>query len=371
MLKHVTGMAGVSLTPMAGAQGEFAGVAMIRAYHRARGDGARNEIIVPDAAHGTNPATATMCGMKVREIPTLADGDVDLAALGAALSPATAGIMLTNPSTLGVFERRIVEIARMVHEAGGLLYYDGANLNAILGKVRPGDMGFDVIHMNLHKTFSTPHGGGGPGSGAVGVGKRLLPHMPLPVVGREGDRYRWLDERDLPGSIGRLSGFMGNTGVLLRAWVYMRILGAAGMRRVAEYSTLNANYMLARLREAGFEPAYPGRRASHEFIVTLKREARELGVTAMDFAKRLLDHGYHAPTTYFPLLVPECLLIEPTESESREELDGFVDALAAIRSEAATDAAVVKSAPHTMPVRRLDDVRAARQLDIAWKPAAA
>jgi glycine dehydrogenase subunit 2 len=312
-----------------------------------------------------------MCGMKVREIASLANGDVDLAALDAALSPATAGIMLTNPSTLGVFERRIVEIAKKVHAAGGLLYYDGANLNAILGKVRPGDMGFDVIHMNLHKTFSTPHGGGGPGSGAVGVGKRLLPYMPVPVVGREGDRYRWLDERDLPQSIGRLSGFMGNTGVLLRAWAYMRILGATGMRRVAEFSTLNANYLLARLKEAGFDAAYPDRRASHEFIITLKRQAREQGVTAMDFAKRLLDHGYHAPTTYFPLLVPECLLIEPTETESREELDGFVDALVAIAREAGSDAATVKSAPHTMPVRRLDDVRAARQLDVAWKPVSA
>jgi glycine dehydrogenase subunit 2 len=371
LLKHVTGMAGVSLTPMAGAQGEFAGVAMIRAYHRLRGDLGRTEIIVPDAAHGTNPATATMCGMKVREIPTLPDGDVDLGALEAALSPATAGIMLTNPSTLGVFERHIVQIARKVHEAGGLLYYDGANLNAILGMVRPGDMGFDVIHMNLHKTFSTPHGGGGPGSGAVGVGQRLLPYLPVPVVGREGERFRWLDERDIPGTIGRLSGFMGNTGVLLRAWVYMRILGAAGMRRVAEYSTLNANYLLARLIEAGFQAAFPERRASHEFIVTLKREARELGVTAMDFAKRLLDHGYHAPTTYFPLLVPECLLIEPTETETREELDGFVEALIAIRREAETDAAAVKAAPVTMPVRRLDDVRAARQLDVAWKPAVA
>jgi len=371
MLRHVTGMAGVSLTPMAGAQGEFTGVAMIRAYHRARGDTARNEIIVPDAAHGTNPATATMCGMKVREIASLPNGDVDLAALDAALSPATAGIMLTNPSTLGVFERHIVEIERRVHAAGGLLYYDGANLNAILGKVRPGDMGFDVIHMNLHKTFSTPHGGGGPGSGAVGVGSRLLPYLPVPVVGRDGDRYRWLDERDLPESIGRLSGFMGNTGVLLRAWVYMRILGASGMRRVAEFSTLNANYLLARLVEVGFDVAYPGRRASHEFIITLKRQAREQGVTAMDFAKRLLDHGYHAPTTYFPLLVPECLLIEPTETESREELDGFIEALAAIRREAASDPATVKTAPHTMPVRRLDDVRAARQLDVAWKPAVA
>ncbi len=371
MLRHVTGMAGVSLTPMAGAQGEFAGVAMIRAYHRARGDTARNEIIVPDAAHGTNPATASMCGMKVREIASRPDGDVDLAALDAALSPATAGIMLTNPSTLGVFERHIVEIEKKVHAAGGLLYYDGANLNAILGKVRPGDMGFDVIHMNLHKTFSTPHGGGGPGSGAVGVGPRLAPYMPVPVVAKEDGRYRWLDERDLPQSIGRLSGFMGNAGVLLRAWVYMRVLGADGMRRVAEYSTLNANYLLARLVEAGFEAAYPGRRASHEFIVTLRRQARETGASAMDFAKRLLDHGFHAPTTYFPLLVPECLLIEPTETETREELDGFVEAMAAILREAGTDVATLKGAPYTMPVRRLDDVRAARQLDVAWKPAAA
>jgi glycine dehydrogenase subunit 2 len=370
MLKEVTGMRGVSLTPMAGAQGEFAGVAMIRAYHRARGDLARNEIIVPEAAHGTNPATATMCGMKVREIPCDADGDVDLGALEAAVGPNTAGIMLTNPSTLGVFERRIMEIKRIVDAAGGLLYYDGANLNAILGKVRPGDMGFDVIHMNLHKTFSTPHGGGGPGSGAVGVAARLLPFMPVPVVGREGDRYRWLDERDLPQSIGRLSGFMGNAGVLLRAYVYMRILGREGMRRVAEYSTLNANYLMARLQQAGYDAAYPRRRASHEFILTLRRQAREQGVTAMDVAKRLLDFGYHAPTTYFPLLVPECLLIEPTETEAKEELDGFVTAMAAILEEASTDAARLKGAPYTTPVRRLDDVRAAKQLDLTWKPAA-
>jgi glycine dehydrogenase subunit 2 len=371
MLKEVTGMKAVSLTPMAGAQGEFAGVAMIRAYHHARGDTARDEIIVPEAAHGTNPATATMCGMKVREIACGADGDVDIDALKAAVGPATAGIMLTNPSTLGVFERRIMEIRRVVHEAGGLLYYDGANLNAILGMVRPGDMGFDVIHMNLHKTFSTPHGGGGPGSGAVGVAERLRPFMPVPVVGREDGRYRWLDERDLPQSIGRLSGFMGNAGVLLRAYVYMRILGREGMRRVAEYSALNANYLFARLKQSGFDAAYPQRRASHEFILTMKRHAKEQGATAMDFAKRLLDYGYHAPTTYFPLLVPECLLIEPTETESKEELDGFVAAMAAIQAEAESDVARLKGAPYTTPVRRLDDVRAAKQLDLTWKPAAA
>jgi glycine dehydrogenase subunit 2 len=367
MLKEVTGMKGVSLTPMAGAQGEFAGVAMIRAYHRARGDMERTEIIVPDAAHGTNPATATMCGCTVIEVPSLPNGDMDVAALQGALGPRTAGIMLTNPSTLGVFERRIQEVAKLVHEAGGLLYYDGANLNAILGKVRPGDMGFDVIHMNLHKTFSTPHGGGGPGSGAVGVGQRLLPFLPIPVVGKDGERYRWLDERDVPQSIGRLSAFMGNAGVLLRAYVYMRMLGRAGMQRVAEYAALNANYLLARLQQAGFDAAYSGRRASHEFIITLKRQARQLNVNAMDFAKRLLDHGFHAPTTYFPLLVPECLLIEPTETETKEELDAFVAAMVAIQREAEEDPAKVKGAPYTLPVRRLDDVRAAKQLDLRYE----
>jgi len=368
MLKEVTGMQGVALSPMAGAHGEFAGVAMIRAYHRARGDLKRNEIIVPEAAHGTNPATATMCGCVVREIPVNASGDSDLAALKAVVGPNTAGIMLTNPSTLGVFERGIEAVARVVHEAGGLLYYDGANLNAILGEVRPGDMGFDVMHMNLHKTFSTPHGGGGPGAGAVGVAKRLLPFLPIPIVAREGERYRWLAESDLPQSIGRLSAFMGNAGVLLRAYIYMRLLGRDGMRRVGEYATLNANYLMKRLRDAGFEAAYPERRASHEFIVTLKRQARELNVTAMDFAKRLLDLGFHAPTTYFPLIVPECLLIEPTETEAKDVLDAFVAAMSQIQKEAQQEPERVRSAPHTMPVRRLDDVRAARHLDLTWTP---
>jgi glycine dehydrogenase subunit 2 len=368
MLKEVTGMQGVALSPMAGAHGEFAGVAMIRAYHRARGDLKRNEIIVPEAAHGTNPATATMCGCVVREIPVDSAGDIDTAALKAAVGPNTAGIMLTNPSTLGVFERGIEEVARIVHGAGGLLYYDGANLNAILGKVRPGDMGFDCLHMNLHKTFSTPHGGGGPGAGAVGVGARLLPFLPIPIVGWSGERYRWLSESDLPQSIGRLSAFMGNAGVLLRAYIYMRLLGRDGMHRVGDYATLNANYLLKRLRDAGFEAAYPQRRASHEFIVTMKRQARELGVTAMDFAKRLLDFGFHAPTTYFPLLVPECLLIEPTETESKDVLDAFVAAMSQIQKEAEQEPERVRGAPHTMPVRRLDDVRAARHLDLTWTP---
>ena len=372
ILKEVTGMRAVSLSPAAGAQGEFAGVAMIRAYHDARGDSARQEILVPDAAHGTNPASAVMCGYKVREIPTGPDGDIDRAALATALGPQTAGIMLTNPSTVGVFERSIRDIADMVHQAGGLLYYDGANLNAILGKVRPGDMGFDVIHMNLHKTFSTPHGGGGPGSGAIGVGERLLPYMPIPVVtAREEDGntiYDWLVEDDMPQSIGRLSGFMGNAGVLLRAYVYMRMVGRDGMRRLAEYATLNANYLQARLRDAGFELAFPNRRASHEFIVTLKHEARELNLTAMDVAKALLDRNYHAPTTYFPLLVPECLLIEPTETESPEAVEYFAEVMSKILDEAKSQPEIVKSAPHTQPVRRLDDVRAARELDLRWQP---
>ncbi|MGM0813094.1 aminomethyl-transferring glycine dehydrogenase subunit GcvPB [Thioalkalivibrio sp.] len=369
MLREVTGMSGVSLTPMAGAQGEFAGVAMIRAYHRARGDDERREIIVPDAAHGTNPATAIMCGYQVREIPTDASGDVDLEALRAAVGPQTAGIMLTNPSTVGVFERHIGEIAAIVHEAGGLLYYDGANLNAILGKVRPGDMGFDVIHMNLHKTFSTPHGGGGPGAGAVGVSKRLLPFLPVPVVVREDSGvYRHAAESDLPQTIGRLSAFAGNAGVLLRAYVYMRMLGREGMTRVAEFSTLNANYLQAELRHAGFDLAFPERRATHEFIVTLKRQAKETGLTAMDIAKRLLDHGYHAPTTYFPLLVPECLLIEPTETESKETLDGFVAAMASILEESQRDIDTVKSAPHRLPNRRFDEVTAAKRLDVIYRP---
>ena len=368
MLKEVTGMPAVSLSPAAGAQGEFAGVAMIRAYHEARGDSARNEILIPDAAHGTNPASAVMCGYQVREIASDANGDVDIDGLRRALGPQTAGIMLTNPSTLGVFERRIEQIAGLVHEAGGLLYYDGANLNAILGKVRPGDMGFDVIHMNLHKTFSTPHGGGGPGAGPVGVSKRLEPYLPVPMVVRDGDEYSWLTEAERPQSIGRLSAFAGNAGVLLRAYAYALMLGREGMPRVAEFSTLNANYMLKRLQQAGFEPAYPQRRATHEFIITLRRQAKELGVNTMDFAKRLLDYGVHAPTTYFPLLIAECLLIEPTETEDLATLDSFIDAMQSILREAETEPELVKGAPHTLPVRRLDDVRAARDLDLAWKP---
>ena len=369
ILKAVTGMAAVSLAPMAGAQGEFTGVAMIRAYHDSRGDAARSEILVPDAAHGTNPATAVMCGYTVREIPTDADGNVEMSALEAAVGPQTAGLMLTNPSTLGVFEKNILDMQRIVHEAGGLLYYDGANLNAILGKVTPGDMGFDAIHINLHKTFSTPHGGGGPGAGPVGVAPKLAPFLPLPVVGMTKGDYRLLGERDLPLSIGRMGAHIGNAGVLLRAYAYARMLGAEGMRRVAEFATLNANYLMTELGRAGFDIAYPNRRASHEFSVTLKRLKEETGVAAVDVAKRLLDKGFHAPTTYFPQLVPECLLIEPTETESKQTLDAFVAALGEILEEARTQPELVKSAPHTTPVRRLDEVQAARELDLKWRGA--
>lgn len=363
-LAELTGMAGVSLTAMAGSQGEFAGVAMIKAYHQSRGDTGRDEILIPDAAHGTNPASAAMCGFKIIELTTAKEGDLDLDELRHKVGPKTAGIMLTNPSTLGLFMRQIKEIAAIVHQAGGLLYYDGANLNAILGRVRPGDMGFDVMHLNLHKTFATPHGGGGPGAGPVAVSKRLLPYLPLPTVVKEDEQYRWATSSDIQQSIGRLSCFMGNAGILLRAYFYIRVLGKSGLLRVSEFATLNANYLLAELQKAGFNPAYPERRATHEFILTLSQEKKNYGINAMDLAKRLLDYGFHAPTTYFPLLVPECLLIEPTETECKEELDGFISALQALLHEAKTNPSLLKDAPHTLPVKRLDDVKAARELDL-------
>ena len=365
-LSEITGMPGVSLTPMAGSQGEFAGVAMIKAYHQSRGDTLRDEMLIPDAAHGTNPASAVMCGYKIIEIPTGPNGDMNLEELRQNIGPRTAGIMLTNPSTLGLFMRQIKEVADMVHQAGGLLYYDGANLNAILGKVRPGDMGFDIMHLNLHKTFATPHGGGGPGAGPVAVGSRLLPFIPLPIVLKEKEQYRWADLKDYPQSIGRLSCFMGNAGILLRAHFYIRVLGKEGLLRVSEFATLNANYLLAELTKAGFTAAYPGRRASHEFLLTLSPEKKQLDISAMDLAKRLLDKGFHAPTTYFPLLVPECLLIEPTETECKSTLDGFVSAMKEILEEAHTNPQVLKDAPHSLPVKRLDDVKAARELDLNY-----
>lgn len=339
---------------------------MIKAYHQSRGESFRDEMLIPDAAHGTNPASAVMCGYKVIEIPTASDGDMDLDALRQKIGPKTAGIMLTNPSTLGLFMRQIKDIADMVHEAGGLLYYDGANLNAIVGKVRPGDMGFDVMHLNLHKTFATPHGGGGPGAGPVAVGKRLQPFLPLPMVIKKDTIYAWATLNEYPQSIGRLSCFMGNAGILLRAWLYIRVLGREGLLRVSEYATLNANYLLSELTKAGFTPAYPGRRASHEFVLSLKSEKKIHDISAMDLAKRLLDYGVHAPTTYFPLLVPECLLIEPTETECKETLDDFISIMQTIRHEAETDPMLLKNAPHTLPVKRLDDVKAARELDLNY-----
>jgi glycine dehydrogenase subunit 2 len=368
-LKTLTGMPAVALSPKAGAHGELCGLMAIRAAHEASGQHEqRRKVLVPTSAHGTNPATAAFVGYTVVEVAQTDDGRVDVADLASKLGDDVAAIMVTNPNTCGLFERDILEISRLTHEAGAYFYCDGANFNAIVGRVRPGDLGVDAMHINLHKTFSTPHGGGGPGAGAVGVSARLEPFLPVPVVGREGDAYRWLTEADRPQSIGRLSAFMGNAGVLLRAYVYMRMLGREGMSRVGEFATLNANYLMARLRRAGFDLAYPTRRASHEFIVTMKRQAKELNVTAMDVAKRLLDYGFHAPTTYFPLLVPECLLIEPTETESRETLDAFVESMVAILGEAESDAAKLKGAPYTMPVRRLDDVRAAKQLELTWKP---
>lgn len=365
ILEDVMGMEAVSLSPMAGAQGEYAGIAMIAAYHRANGDTERTEMLIPDAAHGTNPASAAQCGFKVKEIPTDAEGDLDLEALNAAVGPQTAGIMLTNPSTLGVFERKIKEIADIIHAAGGLLYYDGANLNAILGKVKPGDMGFDVMHMNLHKTFATPHGGGGPGSGPIAVGEKLLPFLPIPRVTKGKAQYRWLTEADCPQTIGRLSCFMGNAGILLRAYFYARTLGREGMHRVSEFATLNANYLMVCLEKMGYTLAYPSRRASHEFIITLKNAAKAQGVTALDFSKRLLDEGVHAPTMYFPLLVPECLLIEPTETESKETLDAFLAVMQTLFDEIQANPEAFKAAPTTFSVGRLDEVKAARELDLA------
>jgi glycine dehydrogenase subunit 2 len=364
ILRDVTGMRGVSLTPMAGAQGEFAGRGhdprlsrrSRRSWaHRDPGAQRRPRDQSGHRNHVRLQGRRSARGRQRRRRPRGPEGG---------RGPQTAGLMMTNPSTCGVFERRVEAIARVVHDAGGLLYYDGANLNAILGQVKPGDMGFDVLHMNLHKTFATPHGGGGPGAGPVGVGERLLPFLPTPIVGQEAGRYRWLTDRDLPQSIGRLSAFAGNAGILLRALAYALMLGRDGMTRVGEYATLNANYLARKLEQAGFELAYPERRATHEFILTFAALAKSHEVTAMDVAKRLLDYGVHSPTTYFPLLVPECFLIEPTETETKAELDAFIDALVAIRREAETDPDLVRGAPHSLPVRRLDDVKAARESSI-------
>ncbi len=364
-LASLTGMAAASLTPAAGAQGELAGVAMIRAYHRHRGDTGRTRFLIPQGAHGTNPASARMAVFQITEIPAATEGDLDLEALGRALGPDVAGIMLTNPSVLGTFERQIAEVARRVHGAGGLLYYDGANLNAILGRVKPGAMGFDAMHLNLHKTFATPHGGGGPGSGVVAVAAALEPYLPIPRVGHDSGRWRWETERDHPDSMGRLGGYGGSIAVLLRAHAYVRRLGGTGLRRVSAYAALNANYLLKELQRNGYRAAFPERRAGHEFALSLQDLREATGVRALDVVKRLLDFGIHAPTVYFPQLVPECLLVEPTETESRATLDRFVAVMAQIRREALETPEILFGAPHHLPVKRLDEALAARRLEVA------
>jgi glycine cleavage system P protein (glycine dehydrogenase) subunit 2 len=366
-LVEVSGMAAVSLHPAAGAQGELTGILMIRAYHRSRGDTARDEVLVPDSAHGTNPATATMAGLKTVAIPSAEDGGVDIEAFKAALGPRTAAVMITNPSTLGLFESRIAELLDAVHAAGALAYMDGANLNAILGRFKPGRAGFDVMHINTHKTFSTPHGGGGPGSGPVGVGEKLVPFLPSPVVIREADgvfRLERPDER--PTSIGRLRSYAASTGVLVRAFAYIFHHGGSGLREVSDDAVLAANYLKARLATA-YDIPYP-RHCKHEFVASAATIKKETGVRTLDIAKRLMDFGFHPPTIYFPLITEEGMLIEPTETEPVETLDAFADALIAIAREAYETPDIVTSAPQTAPVRRLDEATAARQPNLRWRP---
>ncbi len=362
-LCEIAGLDEASLQPAAGAQGELLGLLLIRAYHADRGEAYRDEIICPDAAHGTNPASAAMCGYKLVQIPTDARGGMDIEALRKAINPKTAGLMLTNPNTLGLFDENIVEIAEMVHAAGGLLYYDGANANAIVGRSRPGDMGFDIVHFNLHKTFSTPHGGGGPGAGPVVVRKDLARFLPAPRIVADGETFRF-DWGDLD-TVGRLHAFYGNFGVLVRAYTYIRRLGPEGLQRVSEHAVLHANYLMRKL-----QPYYDlpyDRHCKHEFVLSGRRQKKH-GVRTLDIAKRLLDYGVHAPTIYFPMIVEEALMIEPTETEPKEVLDQFIDIMIQIAREAEENPEVVKNAPHRMVVGRLDEARAARQLDLAWKP---
>ena len=368
-LAEISGMRAVTLQPAAGAQGELTGILMIRAYHRSRGEPDRTEVLVPDSSHGTNPATATMAGFSTITIPSASDGGVDLDAFRAALGPRTAAVMITNPSTLGLFEARIGELLEAVHAAGALAYMDGANLNAILGRFKPGEAGFDVMHFNVHKTFSTPHGGGGPGAGPVGVGDTLVPFLPAPRVLREADgTYRLERAGERPGSIGRMRSFVGNTGVLVRAYAYIRAHGGSGLREVSDDAVLAANYLKARL--AGTYDIPYDRPCKHEFVASAASIKKATGVRTLDIAKRLIDHGYHPPTIYFPLIVEEGMLIEPTETESVETLDAFADALIAIAGEARATPDVVREAPHTAPVRRLDEATAARHPNLRWRPMA-
>jgi glycine dehydrogenase subunit 2 len=365
-LVEISGMKAVTLQPAAGAHGELTGILMIRAYHMARGDHARTEVIVPDSSHGTNPATASMAGFKTVTVKSTAEGQVDLAALRAALGPQTAAVMLTNPSTLGLFEKQIVELLDAVHGAGALAYMDGANMNAILGKFRPGAAGFDVMHFNTHKTFSTPHGGGGPGAGPVAVNERLLPFLPWPRVLHDGDAYRLEKAGERPTTIGRVRSYQGSTGVLVRAYAYLLAHGGQGLVEVSEDAVLAANYLRHRLADS-FEMPF-AQVSKHEFVASAARLKDETGVRMLDVAKRLIDKGFHPPTIYFPLTVEECMLVEPTETESVETLDAFADALIEVVREAHDDPELVKSAPHDSPVRRLDEATAARQPDLRWRP---
>jgi glycine dehydrogenase subunit 2 len=362
-LAEISGLPAVSLQPAAGAHGELAALMCFRAAHTASGD-PRSKVLIPDTAHGTNPASVAMCGYQAVTIPSGDDGLVDLDALKAALDTDVAAFMLTNPNTLGLFDPQILEITRAVHAVGAFAYCDGANLNAILAVTRPGDMGFDALHINLHKTFSTPHGGGGPGSGPICLTEPLAQFLPGPLPTRNSEG--WYTLTTPPASIGRVRSFYGNFGVLVRAYAYIRALGAEGLRDVAEQAVLSANYLRVRLRQA-FDLPYD-RICMHEFVLSGARQKREHGVRTLDIAKRLLDHGYHPPTIYFPLLVDEALMIEPTETESLAELDAFADALIAISQEAKDAPDVVMSAPFTTPVRRIDEAGAARNPDLRWKP---
>jgi glycine dehydrogenase subunit 2 len=363
-LAEVAGLPHVSLQPSAGSHGELAGVLLTRAYHEDRGD-AREIVLTPDTAHGTNPATVTMAGYTVVGVGTDADGGVDLDDLREKATDRVACLMLTNPNTLGLFDPNITEIAKIVHDVGATLYYDGANLNAIMGISRPGDMGFDIVHFNLHKSFTQPHGGGGPGAGPIAVSDRIAPYLPVPIVGRtdtaDGPVFDLRD--DLPKTIGRLRGFQGNYGVFVRSYAYICSLGGEGLRRASEIAVLNANYLRALLREPGIGEYLStpfDRHCMHEFVVSGGPMKRDLGIRTLDLAKRMLDHGVHPPTVYFPQLIDECLLIEPTETETRETLEAFAQIVAEILAEAATSAEIARNAPYTTPVRRLDEATAAR-----------
>ena len=353
-LAVITGMDAVTVQPAAGAQGEWTGLMMVKAYHEQKGED-RKEVLVPDSAHGTNPASASVAGYTAVTIPSNADGLVDLEELKKHVNSNTAALMLTNPNTLGLFEKEIAEIAEVVHEAGGLLYYDGANTNAIMGKCTPGAMGFDIVHLNLHKTFTGPHGGGGPGAGPVGVKEFLLPYLPVPRVEKDGDQF--VLNSDYPLSIGRVKAYHGNFGILVRAYAYIRTMGPIGLREVSEGAVLHANYMRKKL-EPYFESPYP-QICKHEFVLSGSRQ-KKLGVRTLDMAKRLLDFGYHPPTVYFPLNVEECMMIEPTETESKETMDAFIDVMIKIAKEVEENPDVVLEAPHTTIIGRLDEVQAAR-----------